>query len=293
MSEPIDDSDTVDEPAGGQVQVPETFMRWAHQGGAREAPSNTIGAMEAAVATGGANALEYDVHCSLDGHVVVIHDRRLGRTTSGRGFVALHRLARLRTLDAAYWWVPGHIDCHNCAPERYTLRGRAPSDTAWRIPTASEVLDRFPDVPMTVEIKDPRAARRFLELVAARRRSDICVVSFWDPIIWYVRWWLRRHPDVQVDVAAGTGYLIWFWFRVRRNRPPRTTPFARLQIPVEKFGMTFATDEFVVAAHAAGAAVDVWTVDDRGTMRRLAAMGVDGIMTDKPSALAAAVGGPG
>jgi glycerophosphoryl diester phosphodiesterase len=57
-------------------------FHWAHQGGAKEAPSNTLYAMEKGLAKG-AHGLEFDVHCSREGHVVVIHDKTLERTTNG------------------------------------------------------------------------------------------------------------------------------------------------------------------------------------------------------------------
>jgi glycerophosphoryl diester phosphodiesterase len=50
---------------------------------------------------------------------------------------------------------------------------------------------------------------------------------------------------------------------------------------------------FVTRAHEAGLAVHVWTIDDADEMRRLLALDVDGIMTDRPSVLAATLSGQG
>lgn len=85
---------------------------WAHQGGAREGPSNTLFAMAAALAAG-SHGIELDVHRTKDGRLMVLHDATLERTTNGHGKVADHTLEELQRLDAAYWWVPGTVDDHD------------------------------------------------------------------------------------------------------------------------------------------------------------------------------------
>ena len=89
-------------------------FHWAHQGGAKEAPSNTLDAMDRAAAIG-VDGLEFDVHLSRDGRVVLIHDRTLKRTTNGQGLVSDHSAEELAALDAAYWWVRGEVDNHDPA----------------------------------------------------------------------------------------------------------------------------------------------------------------------------------
>ena len=76
-------------PASGvaNVWLERGVFHWAHQGGAKEAPSNTLDAMDRAAAVG-ADGLEFDVHLSRDGRVVLIHDRALERTTNGQGPVS-------------------------------------------------------------------------------------------------------------------------------------------------------------------------------------------------------------
>ena len=82
-------------------------LNYAHQGGAKEAPSSTMHAFRTAVANG-ADALEMDVHATADGELVVCHDATLDRTTEGTGRIADHPLAHLRKLDNAHWFVAGH-----------------------------------------------------------------------------------------------------------------------------------------------------------------------------------------
>src|ERR1700687_756037 len=97
-------------------------LNYAHQGGAREAPSSTLFALHRAVAAG-ADALELDVHDTADGHLVVCHDETVDRTTDGKGPIADLTLADLQSLDNAYWWVPGEVVAHGRPDADYPLRG--------------------------------------------------------------------------------------------------------------------------------------------------------------------------
>lgn len=256
---------------------------WAHQGGAREGPSNTLYAMTAALAAG-SHGIELDVHRTKDGRLVVLHDATLGRTTNGHGKVAERTLEELRRLDAAYWWVPGKVDDHDPAtpPDRYTLRGRAPGDPDLRIPTLDEVLDRFA-VPLTIEVKDKTAVGPLVALLRARGRTqDVIVTSFMERVVRKLR---RAGPDL--PLAPGRVYNLWFLARVLVRWPPRRSSYVALQLPHRYRGLTVLSPRLVRAAHRAGMAVHAWTIDEEAEMRELIAVGVDGIMTDRPTALAA------
>ncbi len=259
-------------------------MRWAHQGGAHEAPSNTLAAMGKTMDEGTANALECDVHCSYDDHLVVIHDRTLWRTTSGCGKVRRHTLAALRQLDAGYWWVKGNVDDHNATPAGYEpptgTRGLGPKDHAYRIPTLVEVLEKFETVPFTIEIKSWRAARPLIDELHRRKRTDITVTSFFDPFLWIARWRLRRYRPWAIPLAPAMGFMAWFALRSLLRVPPKKTRYARMQIP-----RRLATERLIAASRRSGMKVDVWTINDKPTMRDLIEKKVDGIMTDRPTDL--------
>jgi glycerophosphoryl diester phosphodiesterase len=256
-------------------------FHWAHQGGAREGPSNTLYAM-AKGAEAGADGLELDVHRTADGHVVLIHDATLERTTSGCGAVAAHTLEELRRVDAAYWWVPGEVDDHGAPPDRYVLRGRAPADVDLRIPTLDELLERHPSAPLTIEVKAAAAVEPLVAVLRRHRRSeDVIVTSFKDSIVRRLR---RQAPEL--SLAPGRVSNLWFFLRTLLRWPPRRSRYVALQVPPQYKWLRVVDARFVRAAHRCGLAVHVWTIDDEREMRELIALGVDGIMTDRPSVLA-------
>jgi glycerophosphoryl diester phosphodiesterase len=76
-----------------------------------------------------------------------------------------------------------------------------------------------------------------------------------------------------------------FYQAVRAGETPAPMRHVALQVPAEHLGVTLVDAEFVEAAHRHGLAVHVWTIEEEAEMERLCALGVDGIITDRPSAL--------
>ena len=136
-------------------------MNIAHQGGEDEAPSNTMYAYRRSLGLG-SDMLEVDIHSTADGHVVVMHDGTVDRTTEGTGSVYDKTLAEVQALDAAYDFVPGEGTKTGAPESAYVFRGVrtgakpppagfGPDD--FRIPTLEEVLLAYPDIPINIEIK--------------------------------------------------------------------------------------------------------------------------------------------
>jgi glycerophosphoryl diester phosphodiesterase len=137
-----DDSDSPSE----SVFLADRFLNIAHRGGARLAPEHTLVAFENALRVG-ADVIEFDLHATVDGVIVILHDATVDRTTDGTGVVRNMTFAELRALDAGY---------------RFTRDGGA--TFPWRgkgltIPTLEEALERFADVPITVEFKQVSSTR--------------------------------------------------------------------------------------------------------------------------------------
>ena len=93
-----------------------------HQGGAWEAPSSTLYAIGSAL-DAGATGIELDVHATADGQLVVCHDATVDRTTDRTGEIADLTMAEVRTLDNAYWWVPGADVTPGLEPDGYPVPG--------------------------------------------------------------------------------------------------------------------------------------------------------------------------
>lgn len=258
-------------------------LHWAHQGGAREGPSNTLWAMRRAMKAG-AHGLEVDVHRTADGVLVVAHDDELKRMTGAPGRISNMTRDDLQRLDAARNWMAGKLAAKTAGPgERWPLRHEAPGpvDPELRIPTLEEVLDAFPDVPFTVEIKRRQAAAPLADLLERVGRDDVIVVSIRPIAQWAFR---RRAP--RAPVAAGPVGLVAFWLasRIRISLP--LPGCVAIQVPLRLGSKTVTDRRLVRAAHRRDLAVHVWTLDDPGEMEKAIDLDADGIMTDCPSVLA-------
>ena len=269
-------------------------LNMAHQGGELEAPSDTLYAFKTALDKG-VDALEMDVHLTSDGHIVVMHDETVDRTTNGTGSVEDMTLAEVKKLDAAHWFVPGKGTVHDAAPSEYTLRGiatgaRKPpkrfTANDFTIPTLEEVLRAFPGILTNIELKPTAAMTGRLEQAAAdllaryRRTTDVIVVSFNDASVELFK---ALAPDVHT--ATGTAQAGAFWATSQGPLPGAPNPRnVALQVP-EELGVPVLSADFVADAHANGLAVHAWTINDEAQMRRLLDWGVDGLMTDRPTLL--------
>ena len=278
-------------------------LNMAHQGGEIEAPSNTLYALKTAREKG-SDVLEIDVHATADGELVVIHDATVDRTTNGAGRVDSLTLEQIKALDAAHWFVPGCGTCRNRPAGEYTLRGLAtgereiPPELAgfepndFTIPTLREVLETFPRALVNIEIKSTAPDTAPYEEELARllaefgRTRDTIVVSFLDHATERFKLFAP-----EVDTATGTGQAALFWASAQGPAPGAPNPrYQALQVPIQLEGITVVTPEFVQRAHASGLAVHVWTINDRAEMEWLVGIGVDGIMTDRPTLLEEVLG---
>lgn len=276
------------------ASVPDGTAVLAHQGGDDLWPSNTMMAFENAAALG-ADVLELDVHLTADGQFVVIHDATVDRTTDGTGAVAERTLAELTALDAGFDWVPDEPADGVVFEADAGASGAEPSDgdagaaaaappyrgMGLAIPTLAEVLAAFPNAAVNVEIKqdDPEVARALCSELRSENATDrVMVGSFHAPAL---RAFRDACPEVATSAAPREVLTFFLLARARLHRI-YSPPFEALQVPTEQSGLTVVTPHFVEAAHQRGVDVHVWTIDDVPTMNRLVAMGVDGLITDRP-----------
>lgn len=221
----------------------------AHRGASAEAVENTLAAFRMAREQG-ADGVELDVMRCSTGEVVVFHDDDLARLGGRGGLVRATPLDELRAID---------------------LGGGE------KIPLLDEVLEELGPLLVNVELKSSSTVRDdglagavagLLRRHAARARA---LVSSFDPLL-LGRFRLRA-PDI------ATGLL----FAHDQELPLRRAWAAPLLHPTALHPEARLVDARSVAAwHARGYALNVWTVDDPAELRLLAALGVDGVITNRP-----------
>jgi len=226
---------------------------FAHRGGSKLAPENTIAAFDRGIAAG-ADGLELDVRLSRDNCVVVHHDATLDRTTRTRGAVADRTAAELAGLD---------------------------------VPLLRDVLIRFPRIPLIVELKESALALADAVVAEVRRAnagSRVCLGSFSVAA-------LRRVREAAPEIATSAGRfevrmaLYRSWVRCSPGR----VPFQAFQVPETSGNTRVVSPRFVELAHRVGLPVQVWTVDEPADIRRLLDWGVDAIISDRPDIAAEVV----
>ncbi len=275
---------------------------FAHRGGVREFPENTLYAYREAARLG-ADVLEMDVYATADGALVVLHDTTVDRTTDGSGDVESLTLAQLRALDAAYWFVPGIGTSRDAQDSDYRFRGMAtglreppPGYRAedFRIPTLEEALRAFPDQLINIELKPSVRGSGSYEAEVATllkrygRATDVMVASFLDHTATLFK---LSAPCVSTSVPTAQVGALLLGSSGPLPMPPLSVHHA-FQVPrstasvgqiPEPLEIQIVSADFVQDAHDAGLAVHVWTIDDCETMVALLNLGVDGIMSDRPA----------
>jgi len=243
-------------------------MLVAHRGGSLLAPENTAMAFRLAVESWWSDMLEMDAHLTRDGHVVVIHDPTVDRTTNGSGRVRELTLREIQSLDAGYRFQD--------ASGGHPFRGKGAV-----VPTLDEVLATFRSVWINVECKHPEVAGPVADVVARHGAEHRVLIaaereSFRRGARGYRGPW---------GVSREQGLAFWLLHRLPGGSP--YTPRADvLQVPEIWKGRRIVTPRFIRAAHRSNIPVQVWTVNHADDMRRLLDWGVDGIQTDRPDLLA-------
>lgn len=220
-----------------------------HRGASGLAPENTLAAFQVA-ADLRLDGVEFDVQRSSDGHLVVVHDDELDRTSDGHGPVGEKTLAQLQALDAGSWF------------ERRFM--------GERIPTLAQVFDLLKPTPLLlyVELKDPARypgmEAQVADLIRQYGLAERCQVRSFDHDS------VRRFQALAPDIATSE---LWY---------------ERMPAPEQTFTGTvdvyhgFLTAENIAASHAAGVAVTAWTVNEVELAQRLIAWGLDALATDYP-----------
>jgi glycerophosphoryl diester phosphodiesterase len=263
------------------------------------APENTIAAFDAGLEKG-AQGLELDAHLSADGVVVIHHDRTLERTTNLTGPIAKRTAGELARADAGYFFRRVQKDPpYTRAVDRPETRDVDPSDTrdvgrvlsdpavefpfrgcGINIPTLAAVLARYRDVPIVVELKvnEPALARAVINDIRQAGAIDrVCLGSFGLRVLREAR---RLAPGLATSAAREE--VRWALYRSSCRWPVTRVGYGGYQVPERSDRTHVVSQRFVEDAHAAGLAVQVWTVDAEADAARLLDWGVDALITDRP-----------
>ena len=249
----------------------------AHRGGAAQWPENSLSAFRNALALG-ARILELDVHLTADGAVAVIHDPTLERTSSGTGPVAASttadlKRARLRGPDGVLTddWVP-------TLDEVLALAGPAGAALLVEVKTPGPAVRYERQGERVTAVPGPRyegLERNVLDLLRSAGVSDRTFIMAFNPtVLAEVR---ALAPEQPTTLLVDRRHV-----EQSGARPVETVAWAT-EARASFLGVHYSLCDAAVveAAHRAKISVGVFTVNDEPTMRRLAALGVDVIISDR------------
>ncbi|MEV7078524.1 glycerophosphodiester phosphodiesterase [Streptomyces sp. NPDC093516] len=257
----------------------------AHRGASEDAPEHTLAAYTKAIEDG-ADALECDVRLTADGHLVCVHDRRVNRTSNGRGAVSALELADLAALDFGSWKTR---DAWRGRDEEPDWEHRPEDRKATSVLTLERLLELVADagrrVELAVETKHPTRwagqveerllvlLKRFgLDAPASAEESQVRVMSFSARSLHRVR---------AASPTLPTVYLTQFV--TPRLRDGRLPPGVRIAGPSVRIVRNHPAH--IERLKRAGHQVHVWTVNEPEDVDLCVGLGVDAIITNRPRAV--------
>jgi glycerophosphoryl diester phosphodiesterase len=260
----------------------------AHTGGEDAYPGSTMFAFGESM-NAGVDMLDLNVVLSADGVLMVQHDETVDRQTDGTGDVAAMTAEQLHALDNAYWFTAEGVGRDHPA-DAYVYRGvrtghRPPpagyTADDFAIPRLDELIARYPDVPLNIEIKGGgapalAAAEALAALLAATGRGPATVVTSFDDEV--VAAFHALAPDIALSpgLDASTAFVL--------AGTPLPDGMRILQLPPEYQGIAVLTPATIAAAHAAGYLIWVWPTEEEtpALYDALLADGLDGLNANHP-----------
>jgi glycerophosphoryl diester phosphodiesterase len=236
---------------------------YGHRGASALVPENTLEAFEQALADG-ANALELDVHRTADGELVVAHD-----PDGARMALSGNRICDC-TLDQVKAWDVGQ----GFGVAAATLHA---------MPTLAEVIDAFPRVPLSVDLKpnDPRVVTEILHLTRSTGVEHLVTVGSFHPHLVYR---LRRLGySGRTSLTHGEVAAIRL---LPLHLSRRLVGGQAAMIPRKGWGVSLDGPRFIARCRLLGLRVDYWVVNDGDVARELLTWGATGIVTDDPHRIA-------
>jgi glycerophosphoryl diester phosphodiesterase len=236
----------------------------AHRGDLAHAPENTLPAFQQAIQKG-ADGVELDAKLTADGHVIVIHDSTVDRTTDGKGRVASLTLEAIRKLDAGKWFDPKF--------------------SGTKVPLLEEVFETVGrDRLINIEVKNLLTPRdglvvKICELIKRHNNHSQILFSSFHPSNLKVA--AQTLPEVPRGLLTMTG-LLGLW--------SRSFGFMFGDYQALHPHISNVSHEQILRVHRLKRRVHVWTVNKPEEIAQLKEWGVDGIITDDPQTAVHALG---
>jgi glycerophosphoryl diester phosphodiesterase len=205
----------------------------------------------------GVDAVECDVHCTKDGHVIIMHDNNLNRTTNMDGFIAEMTLAEIKKADAGSWFDP-----------------KFAGET---IPTLTDLLHLTKGTVITViEIKQENIADKVIKNIEDTNAvGEVVLISFHASA-------LKEAQEINPHIPRAL--LIGGVEPLSEMSPILDTIHRAAEVGAGTLNLAskIITPQLVKEARLRGIGVWAWTVDDEAEIKKLLAMGVTGITSNYP-----------
>lgn len=224
----------------------------AHRGYSSAAPENTLYAFQAAIDSG-ADFIELDVQLTKDEQLVVFHDENIDRVTNGKGTLNSYTYDELQQFSAGSWF------------------GDTGEFSDAKIPLFSDVLELCGDnIMLNIEIKNYGSVQltteKTVELIHEYGISDSCYITSFS--------YSALKKAKKLDPKIKTGLIA---------NISSTSAYTNMDnIDALSLNYAFVTPSVVNSAHQNGKRVFVWTVDRSADIKKMKALGVDNIITNRP-----------
>ena len=230
-----------------------SFYGFVHRGGDEEKTENTLEAFQYSSDLGFV-FMETDVQLTSDGKVVIFHDSDLKRVAGLNKRINELTLKEIKEIDLI---------------------------NGGRIPSLEETLSSFPNLRFNIDIKVDFAVDQTIKIVNDQDAFNrVCLAAFSTNRLNRI----RKLTDSNLCSSMGQAEIVKLLFS-SFGLNLKTSPGLCAQVPVSQFGIPIVTKRFIKKVHDLNKFIHVWTIDETEEMYRLIDLGVDGLMTDKPSVL--------
>lgn len=233
-------------------------LRIAHRGFSSKAPENSIEAFKKA-AKSKIDMVEFDVHETKDGKLIVMHDETLNRTTDGKGFIKELTLNEIRKFHEP-----------NGEP----------------VPTIEEVIKILKDkCGINIEVKDEQLANKILQIIKKEKMGKrVIISSVHSDVIKTIK---EKEPEIKTAwLVTETRWKLAVLYSLRFLLPYILVKMAK-KMKADSIGLQYqlVTDKLVKGLHKNNLSIGVWTVNNKKDIKKMQLLGVDAIISDEPELL--------